>query len=30
MNGLRNAIVHAYNSLVIEEIYDNYKLFLKV
>ncbi len=24
LNGLRNAIVHAYDSLIIEEIYDNY------
>lgn len=25
LNGLRNAIVHAYDSLVIDEIYDNYE-----
>lgn len=24
LNGLRNAIVHAYDSIIIEEIYDNY------
>ena len=30
MNGLRNAIVHAYDSLMVEEIYDNYKLLEKV
>jgi uncharacterized protein YutE (UPF0331/DUF86 family) len=29
MNGLRNAIVHAYNSLVIEEIYENYDKILR-
>jgi len=30
MNWLRNAIVHAYDSLMVEEIYDNYKLLEKV
>ena len=29
MNGLRNAIVHAYDSLMIEEIYDNYDGILR-
>jgi uncharacterized protein YutE (UPF0331/DUF86 family) len=29
MNGLRNAIVHAYDSLIVEEIYDNYNEILK-
>lgn len=29
MNGLRNAIVHAYNSLVIDEIYENYDKILR-
>ena len=29
MNGLRNALVHAYNSLVIEEIYENYDKILR-
>lgn len=29
MNGLRNAIVHTYNSLVIEEIYENYDKILR-
>lgn len=29
MNGLRNAIVHAYDSLMVEEIYDNYQTFRK-
>ncbi len=25
LNGLRNAVVHAYDSLVIDEIYENYE-----
>ena len=29
LNGLRNAIVHAYDSLIIEEIYDNYDEIMK-
>jgi uncharacterized protein YutE (UPF0331/DUF86 family) len=29
MNGLRNAIVHAYNSLMIDEIYENYDKILR-
>lgn len=29
MNGLRNAIVHAYNSLMVEEIYENYDKILR-
>lgn len=29
MNGLRNAIVHAYDSLIVEEIYDNYDEILR-
>ena len=29
MNGLRNAIVHAYDSLIVEEIYDNYDGILR-
>ena len=29
MNGLRNAIVHAYDSLMVEEIYDNYDKILR-
>lgn len=29
MNGLRNAIVHAYDSLIVEEIYDNYYEILR-
>ncbi|CAD6492117.1 MAG: hypothetical protein DIAAKJNI_00229 [Candidatus Argoarchaeum ethanivorans] len=29
MNGLRNAIVHAYDSLIVEEIYDNYNGILR-
>jgi len=29
MNGLRNAIVHAYDSLMVEEIYDNYDGILR-
>jgi len=29
MNGLRNAIVHAYDSLMVEEIYDNYNDILR-
>lgn len=29
LNGLRNAIVHAYDSLMIEEIYDNYGEIMK-
>lgn len=29
MNGLRNAIVHAYNSLVLEEIFENYETILR-
>ena len=29
MNGLRNAIVHAYDSLIVEEIYDNYDKILR-
>jgi len=29
MNGLRNAIVHAYDSLVVEEIYENYDKILR-
>ena len=29
MNGLRNAIVHAYDSLMIDEIYDNYDEILR-
>jgi len=29
MNGLRNAIVHAYDSLMVEEIYENYDKILR-
>ncbi len=29
MNGLRNAIVHAYDSLMVEEIYENYNKILR-
>jgi uncharacterized protein YutE (UPF0331/DUF86 family) len=29
MNGLRNALVHAYNSLVLDEVYDNYDAILR-
>ena len=29
LNGLRNAIVHAYDSLIIEEIYENYDEILR-
>jgi len=29
LNGLRNAMVHAYDSLIIEEIYDNYDEIMK-
>lgn len=29
MNGLRNAIVHAYASLVLDEIYENYEKILR-
>ena len=29
MNGLRNAIVHAYDSLMVEAIYDNYDDILR-
>jgi uncharacterized protein YutE (UPF0331/DUF86 family) len=29
MNGLRNAIVHAYDSLMVEEIYDSYDGILR-
>ena len=29
LNGLRNAIVHAYDSLIIKEIYDNYDEIIK-
>ncbi len=29
MNGLRNAIVHAYASLMLDEIYENYEKILR-
>jgi uncharacterized protein YutE (UPF0331/DUF86 family) len=29
MNGLRNALVHAYNSLVLDEVYGNYDAILR-
>ncbi|MDW7775636.1 MAG: HepT-like ribonuclease domain-containing protein [Methanosarcinales archaeon] len=29
LNGLRNAVVHAYDSLIIEEIYDSYDEIMK-
>jgi uncharacterized protein YutE (UPF0331/DUF86 family) len=29
MNGLRNALVHAYNSLVLDEVYENYDAILR-
>ncbi|UUX93910.1 DUF86 domain-containing protein [Methanoplanus endosymbiosus] len=25
LNGFRNAVVHAYDSLILDEIYDNYE-----
>jgi len=29
LNGLRNAIVHAYDSLIIDEIYENYEKIIR-
>ena len=29
LNGLRNAVVHAYDSLIIDEIYDNYEKIIR-